>query len=174
MNEPWTLSPLVGVGPLRLGMSRSDVDRLSDLLGPIDEPVSQETRADGRTMIVEYRDKSSPECVFDEDALCEIIMSEFVRFDIRLDGVSMFTVAPQQAVAAMARTCGPAYWSIGRLFFPESAIQVTGFIGEIGHSGVPVFQSEETGFSTPQLIMARAGSYDHHGQDGLRLELATG
>ncbi len=172
MNERWTLLPLVGVGPLKFGMSRSDVDRLSDILGPIDEPVSEEPRTDGRTLIVEYRDMDSPECVFDEDALCEIIISEFVRFDILLNGVSIFTVAPQQTVAAMARTCGPAYWSIGRLFFPEAAIQVAGFIAELETGGVPVFQSEETGFPTPQLIMARKGSYDLHGRNGLRLDLA--
>lgn len=174
MNERWTISPLAGVGPLDLGMSRAAVDGLSDILGPIDDPVSEEIRPDGRTLIVEYRDKGSPECVFDGDALCEIILSEFVRFDILLDSTSIFAVTPQQAVAAMARSCGPAYWKNGRLFFPEAAIQATGFIADIGGGGTPIFHSAETGFSTPTLIVTTAGSYDLQRQDCLPLDRLAG
>lgn len=171
MTESWTISPLIGVGPLKLGMSRAAVDALSESLGPIDEPVSEETRPDGRTLLVEYRDKDLPECVFDGDALCEIVLSEFVRFDIQLDGTSIFTAPPQDALAALVRACGPAYWKIGRLFFPAAAIQVIGIVADIGDGGTPVFHSAETGYTTPTLILATSGSYDAHIDDGLQLDL---
>ena len=84
---------------------------------------------------------------------------------------SIFT-APPQVRWPLVRACGPAYWKIGRLFFPAAAIQVIGIVADIGMAERRFFfHSAETGYTTPTLILATSGSYDAHIDDGLQLDL---
>lgn len=103
MTESWTISPLIGVGPLKLGMSRAAVDALSESLGPIDEPVSEETRPDGGRCWSSIGTRTRRNVCSTVTRYARSSCPSSCASDIQLDSTSIFTAPPQDALAALVR-----------------------------------------------------------------------
>ncbi|MFC3693816.1 hypothetical protein [Chenggangzhangella methanolivorans] len=90
----WAVTPLVGVGPLRLGMS---TEECAAILG---EPVKRVPRAKGFLEFREVIPRKLPVLLFESDTL---VMIDFVKQtkSLRLDDLYLFKLTRQEAIDAL-------------------------------------------------------------------------
>lgn len=116
----WTISPGEGLGPLRLGMTRPEVEALPHM----GKPQHLYRGAGGRQM--EYRGLGVPICEYADGTLQRIVASRHVE-GVRFDGLDVFGTEPQGLVRAMEALLGKVTLCQEQLCFPEAGVILGGF-----------------------------------------------
>ncbi|NTE87730.1 hypothetical protein [Agrobacterium rubi] len=114
MSETWELDPLIGVGPLRFGMSRDEVATLEPILGPIYAEFS-EPDADNGPLLQQARDLEAPIIYFRTDRLTgiRIQLDLNTKFNIVFKGVSVFGNNSRDVLIAFENANGGALYGLG-------------------------------------------------------------
>lgn len=158
MSETWELDPLIGVGPLRFGMSRDEVATLEPILGPIYAEFS-EPDADNRPRLQQARDLEAPILYFRTDRLTGIQLDLNTKFNIVFNGVSVFGNNSRDVLIAFENANGGALYGLGAVLFPKLSVSTNGFVNVDGKSS-PQFW-EQFAEKTPKVVnMEMANAYD--------------
>jgi hypothetical protein len=159
MDETWEVIPLIGLGPLRLGMSRNEIDAFSGVLGAV-YAYDEKPLPNGKVVYNEYRDLESPFVTYMNGRVVDISIDHHSRFDIRYHAISVFKDRAQNLLQAFEKEDGRALWGLGGVVFPRLSLGVKGFVIELGRNGRPVFW-EDTEEQPPRILtIAMAGAYD--------------
>ncbi|HDR28133.1 hypothetical protein [Rhodovulum sp.] len=116
----WSIAPGEGLVPLRLGMSRAEVEALP-LMG---RPQHVYRGAGGRQM--EYRGLGLPICEYREDALVCIVSSRHVQ-GVLFEGEDFFAADPSEIVRRLEERLGNVALCQEQLCFPEAGLTLGGF-----------------------------------------------
>lgn len=115
----WTIESYVGIGPLRLGASRDEVERL---LGP--------ARKAGATFLGGLRERRSPSdpiCTFTEGRLVEVEVSPSVP-GVTIATIDVFGENPQIVLSKLHDLNGGALAGMGSVLFKTLGVNTSGFI----------------------------------------------
>lgn len=115
----WTIHPYEGMGPLRFGMSRTEV---AAILG---SAVSAKTTFTGS--LTERRGEADPICTYVSDRLAEIEVGPATS-GLRIGETDVFGDDPFQVLLALYKTNGGALAGLGSVLFLGLGINTTGFI----------------------------------------------
>lgn len=146
----WIAEPLVGLKPLRFGMTPDQVRALG-VLGPVS---ARHPAFDGT--VNEFRTMSEPVCGFRDDRLTAVDTSWRVG-EVRFEDISVYEVQPALLLQSLERANGGALLGLGSVLFDRLGINVSGF-----------YLVEEERFFEPGkdlddqrgLALAEAGAYD--------------
>jgi len=116
----WSIAPGLGLGPLRLGMTREDIEALP-VMG---RPQHLYRGSGGRQM--EYRGLALPICEYSDGALVRIVSSRHVP-GVRFDGMEVFATDPLSLVRAMESQLGAVTLCQEQLCFPTAGLILGGF-----------------------------------------------
>lgn len=155
----WELKPLVGVGPLRFGMSLKDVDAFEDLLGAVYAQFD-EKKPDGSSVVQQARDLEAPVLYFTKGILTGIQLDHHAKAGIEFSGTSVFQDTSHDVLAAFERAEGSAYFGLGAALYPKLSISMTGFCVGLSGSGAPKFDEDQADSPTKVLNMEIAGAFD--------------
>lgn len=159
MSEAWELNPLIGVGPLRFGMSRDDVASLEAELGPIYAEFTEQG-ADNIPVLQQARDMEAPVLYFRNEKLTGIQLDRYTKFNIMFGGVSVFEASSRDALAAFEKANGGALYGLGAVLFPKLSISTNGFIIGIDKQNAPEFW-EQSSDDPPKVVnVEMANAYD--------------
>lgn len=167
MNPDWQISPCLGLGPLRLGMSMKDVEAFDTIFGPVKrriddgqaaeavirtlEPFAEsvpaireniaQMRAQSVGVITEHRSLKAPILKYRQDKLIEIILPGDCR-ETSLAGRLLFAPDSQATAAHLAGQSGETRFLTPELMFPSLCLLLLEFAtrndkGEILFSQVP-------------------------------------
>lgn len=122
----WTIHPLVGVGPLRFGMSRDEVASAAPELGPVERALPT---WDG-TGLNEHRALHEPTCGYGDKGLDSIGFDWRAR-DLLFDGTDLFATEPAIVVRQLHVANGDAALiGLGSLLFRQLGVAIGGFYSE--------------------------------------------
>jgi hypothetical protein len=158
MAEVWDLKPLVGVGPLRFGMTRGDVEAIARTLGPIYAEFT-ENGPDGSPILQQARDMEAPVLFFRAERLTGIQLDRYTKFDIVFSGTSIFGGASRDALIALENANEGALWGLGAVLFPKLSISTNGFFIGRGNGGTPQFWEQAPDTPPKVLNMEMADAY---------------
>lgn len=116
----WSIEPGLGLGPLRLGMTREDVETLP-VMG---RPQHVYRGSGGRQM--EYRGLALPICEYADGALVRIVSGRHMT-GVRFDGIEVFADTPQGVVRAMEAQLGAVTLCQEQLCFHRAGLMLGGF-----------------------------------------------
>ena len=158
-DTTWELKPLVGIGPLRFGMSLKDVDAFEDLLGQVYAQFD-EKKPNGSSVVQQARDLEAPVLYFTKGILTGIQLDHHAKVRIEFGGISVFRDASRDVLAAFEAAEGQAYFGLGATLFPELSISMTGFCVLPSASGLPKFSEDQADAPPKVLNMEIAGAFD--------------
>lgn len=136
MSETWKLEPLLGVGPLRFGMSRDEVASLASILGPIYAEFSQ-SDPDNGTVLQQARDLESPVLYFRNNRLKGIQLDSHTKFNITFNGVSVFSDPSRDVLMAFENANGEALYGLGAVLFSKLSVSTNGFVTGLDQENSP-------------------------------------
>jgi len=117
----WDIEPLIGAGPLKLGMTREDVAQFEDLMGPLD--AADEGPDD---TVLEYRDLGWPVCGFRNGRLMSIDFDWRCNY-IFIDGLDVFRIQSILLLQVLEKKNGRALYGLGHVLFDAISINTSGF-----------------------------------------------
>ncbi len=117
----WTIEPLIGLGPLRIGMSAKEVARILNPIHPIDHRF---VAFDGS--IEEHRGLMVPTCSYDGDVLRGIDTTYRVE-NALFDGIDVYQSRSRDIMLIMSDRNGGAKYGLGILFFERLTVSTYGF-----------------------------------------------
>lgn len=159
MSETWELDPLIGVGPLRFGMSRDEVASLQSILGPIYAEFS-ESDPDNGPVLQQARDLESPVLYFRNDRLKGIQPDLHTKFNITFSGVSVFSDPSRDVLIAFEKANGEALYGLGAVLFSKLSISTNGFVTGMNQQNSPQFW-EQSSDKPPKVVnMEMGNAYD--------------
>jgi hypothetical protein len=135
MDEQWQIEPLVGFGPLRLGMNRSEVQTLEPILGEL-YAYDQVVLPSGEIRYNESRDLEAPIVTFRDNIVVEISIDHHSKFSPSFQNISAFEDPAQEFLTTLEKANGSALIGLGLVLFDKLAINTNGFfIQKPGLSG---------------------------------------
>lgn len=159
MTESWIVTPLKSIGPLRLGMSRSDVGQFSSLLG--DVYAFDETKTpDGKISYRETRDLGSPIFIYQNGHVVDILVDHHSIFDVIFNKISVFKDPSLTLLRALEKEDGEAYWGFGAVVFPRLSIGTMGFMTDITADGRKILWENSEDKPPRILTLSEAHGYD--------------
>jgi hypothetical protein len=123
MKKEWEIKPLIGVGPLKFGMSMADVENI-ELMG---KPSKTLDMYDGSKS--EYRSMNIPVCNYIDGKLSTIDTNWRIN-DLFFKNISIYTEDPRSVSEKLQKLNGYTLMGLGSLLFPEIGLNVSGFFDE--------------------------------------------
>ena len=117
----WEVQPLVGFGPLLLGMTSAQVAAFDEQIGAV---VFVDDMFGVRG---EHRPYYTPSCSFQDDRLNSIDTNANERIGVLIDGIDVFATPPRALLAHLAEKNGGAALSHGAVVFAKLGIVTGGF-----------------------------------------------
>jgi hypothetical protein len=97
----WTIQPLIGIAPLRFGMSQAEVAALPEM-GP---PLS--TQVDTFGLFQEFRELGRPMCDYREGRIVSLAVDHHVN-NVSYEGLDVFGGDPRTLLLALRAANGGA------------------------------------------------------------------
>ena len=116
----WEITPLVGLGPLKFGMSPKEVARIEGL-GPVTD---SHTAYDNS--LNEFRTMDVPVCNYVDGLLAAVDTNHLVE-NVKLDGIDVYQTSPERLVKMLERLNRGAKIGLGSILFNEIGINISGF-----------------------------------------------
>lgn len=116
----WTIEPNGGLGPLRLGMTQTEVAAL-----PVMGKPGHVYRGSGGR-IMEYRGLTLPICEYGEGRLDRIVAGRHVE-GVRFEGIDVFDVAPPELIRLMETRLGSVTLCQEQLCFTAAGLMLGGY-----------------------------------------------
>lgn len=126
MSEIWEIKPLIGVGPVLLGMTRNEVAKLEPVLGEI-YAYDEINLPTGKTRYKESRDLEAPIITFEDNRVVEINIDWRSRSDIVFNNISVFGDHARNVLSALEAASGGALFGLGLVLFDNLSINTSGF-----------------------------------------------
>lgn len=117
----WNIEPLIGLGPLKLGMSSVDVGKILDAMYPLERKFVQ---FDGS--IRETRGIGLPYCTYEGDKLQEIEATHSVA-DVSFQRMDIFGSKSIEFLQVLEKANGGALYGVGTVLFYNLSISTSGF-----------------------------------------------
>lgn len=116
----WSIDPNGGLGPLRLGMTPSEVAALPNM----GKPGHVYRGAGGRVM--EYRGLTLPICEYGDGLLNRVVAGRHV-LEVGFEGIDVFDAAPADLIRLLESRLGPVTLCQEQLCFPKAGLMLGGY-----------------------------------------------
>lgn len=123
MISEFDLQPYLGAGPLRLGMSRIQVE---DVLGPPDKT----KRTVFRNETQEFRRESGLQTVYSAPGEALVEISFYGNQSVAFEDLDIFHTQGTNVIKRLAEADGKSLETVGILVFLNLGITLTGFLQE--------------------------------------------
>lgn len=117
----WTIEPLTGLGPLKIGMSSAAV---ASILDPVHALTHSHVEFDGS--VREIRGLELPLCTFMHDKLHSIEANYRVE-EVLFESENVFELKSRDVLALFERANGSALYGVGIVLFYDISISTSGF-----------------------------------------------
>ena len=156
-TENWEITPHVGAGPLKFGMSRKDIAAFEYLMGALEA-----ADAGPDNSIVEYRDLGWPVCTFIADKLVNLEFDwrcEYLLFD----GQPKFSSNSRVVLKSLETKNGGALIGLGYVLFDKLSISTGGFFTQENVTGDEYYWEDRPDEDIKRGIsIGISGAYDQY------------
>jgi hypothetical protein len=151
MSDAWEIRPMVGVGPISLGMTRDEVAGLQQILGEV-YAYDKIELAPGRIQLKESRDLQSPIITFENDRVVEINLDWRNKSEIFYKELSVFRSHAKDFMSLLEIDNGKAWVGLGMVLFEKLSLNSSGFFQSSKSGGAGKYWDDQNDASIDRSI----------------------
>ena len=151
----WNVLPLIGLGPVMLGMQPAQVASVLDPLGPISRTIKEDALS-----FSESRSLNQPFVTYENGTVCSIDTRPFMK-NVLYEGIDVFISDPLTIVKTLQKNNKGLRYAVGSYMFLSLGILLNGYANP-GSDGMSVFDESDDNYDPDErsLTIWKAGAFD--------------